>query len=138
MTLCNGFYLLFFSSRRRHTRCALVTGVQTCALPISRIGEQEAIVVHRGHLAERRGGAEARVGVADADALQLEFDPLLAQIAEQLAHERRHHPPVNDHRASPFSRATTRARVRVENRPPVPSYIQPRATLQFPTPPPLG
>src|SRR3546814_3837503 len=24
----------FFSSRRRHTRCALVTGVQTCALPI--------------------------------------------------------------------------------------------------------
>src|SRR3546814_6105706 len=26
----------FFSSRRRHTRCALVTGVQTCALPIWR------------------------------------------------------------------------------------------------------
>src|SRR3546814_966333 len=25
----------FFSSIRRHTRCALVTGVQTCALPIS-------------------------------------------------------------------------------------------------------
>src|SRR3546814_14218298 len=25
----------FFSSRRRHTICALVTGVQTCALPIS-------------------------------------------------------------------------------------------------------
>src|SRR3546814_801507 len=32
------FILLFFcfiSSKRRHTRCALVTGVQTCALPIS-------------------------------------------------------------------------------------------------------
>src|SRR3546814_8217102 len=30
------FYVVdfFFSSRRRHTRCALVTGVQTCALPI--------------------------------------------------------------------------------------------------------
>src|SRR3546814_14499246 len=28
-------FLFFFSSRRRHTRCALVTGVQTCALPIS-------------------------------------------------------------------------------------------------------
>src|SRR3546814_14280333 len=26
--------MVFFSSRRRHTRCALVTGVQTCALPI--------------------------------------------------------------------------------------------------------
>src|SRR3546814_18349335 len=29
--------VFFFSSRRRHTRCALVTGVQTCALPISNI-----------------------------------------------------------------------------------------------------
>src|SRR3546814_12573231 len=28
--------MLYCSSRRRHTRCALVTGVQTCALPISR------------------------------------------------------------------------------------------------------
>src|SRR3546814_4315012 len=28
----NGYF--FFASRRRHTRCALVTGVQTCALPI--------------------------------------------------------------------------------------------------------
>src|SRR3546814_5600762 len=27
-------WVLFCSSRRRHTRCALVTGVQTCALPI--------------------------------------------------------------------------------------------------------
>src|SRR3546814_6495594 len=32
------FLFFFFSSRRRHTRCALVTGVQTCALPISRMG----------------------------------------------------------------------------------------------------
>src|SRR3546814_20356624 len=32
-----GFFLFFFSSRRRHTRCALVTGVQTCALPISEL-----------------------------------------------------------------------------------------------------
>src|SRR3546814_8454744 len=27
-------FKFFSSSRRRHTRCALVTGVQTCALPI--------------------------------------------------------------------------------------------------------
>src|SRR3546814_17827140 len=35
-TLCAAvlFIIFFFSSRRRHTRCALVTGVQTCALPI--------------------------------------------------------------------------------------------------------
>src|SRR3546814_4958346 len=34
-TLSYGRSSFFFSSRRRHTRCALVTGVQTCALPIS-------------------------------------------------------------------------------------------------------
>src|SRR3546814_3541963 len=34
------FCLFFFSSRRRHTRCALVTGVQTCALPISDNGSE--------------------------------------------------------------------------------------------------
>src|SRR3546814_5266731 len=32
--MCIWVYYFFFSSRRRHTRCALVTGVQTCALPI--------------------------------------------------------------------------------------------------------
>src|SRR3546814_5503736 len=32
--ICIGVLFFFFSSRRRHTRCALVTGVQTCALPI--------------------------------------------------------------------------------------------------------
>src|SRR3546814_9109635 len=36
--------LFFCSSRRRHTRCALVTGVQTCALPISRT----IVAVHLG------------------------------------------------------------------------------------------
>src|SRR3546814_9828513 len=34
MILCSLCVWFFFSSRRRHTRCALVTGVQTCALPI--------------------------------------------------------------------------------------------------------
>src|SRR3546814_19558428 len=33
--LVDYFVVFFFSSRRRHTICALVTGVQTCALPIS-------------------------------------------------------------------------------------------------------
>src|SRR3546814_5682977 len=35
----------FFSSRRRHTRCALVTGVQTCALPIGASGEKGALLL---------------------------------------------------------------------------------------------
>src|SRR3546814_9536866 len=35
MCICSLLFVcFFFSSRRRHTRCALVTGVQTCALPI--------------------------------------------------------------------------------------------------------
>src|SRR3546814_20361815 len=40
-----------FSSRRRHTRCALVTGVQTCALPIY---DRYALVDDAGELADHR------------------------------------------------------------------------------------
>src|SRR3546814_8350014 len=42
--LCYCFFF-FFSSRRRHTRCALVTGVQTCALPICIGPFQDAIEI---------------------------------------------------------------------------------------------
>src|SRR3546814_21093142 len=45
MMLCVCVFF-FFSSRRRHTRCALVTGVQTCALPISAIeSEAQALAI---------------------------------------------------------------------------------------------
>src|SRR3546814_15985854 len=41
--------IFFFSSRRRHTRCALVTGVQTCALPIwARVCSRRGPVVWNG------------------------------------------------------------------------------------------
>src|SRR3546814_878559 len=43
----------FFSSRRRHTRCALVTGVQTCALPILLFGVALALA-RTESLAERK------------------------------------------------------------------------------------
>src|SRR3546814_17054694 len=46
------FYVFFFSSRRRHTRCALVTGVQTCALPICSLKKQEYGVPDEESLAE--------------------------------------------------------------------------------------
>src|SRR3546814_8783737 len=75
------FLFFFFSSRRRHTRCALVTGVQTCALPISdaqphlrhRVverqgpqgpshhaggGREARPPAHRQRSEERRGGKE--------------------------------------------------------------------------------
>src|SRR3546814_5421526 len=71
------FWFFLFSSRRRHTRCALVTGVQTCALPIlppalrgrdrlSRLGSDP---VERTRLAvaddvgDRMGGAAVPVAV---------------------------------------------------------------------------
>src|SRR3546814_9438247 len=38
-------FFFFYSSRRRHTRCALVTGVQTCALPICRFALDDQFVV---------------------------------------------------------------------------------------------
>src|SRR3546814_1955526 len=38
----------FFSSRRLHTRCSLVTGVQTCALPISSEGLAAYLWTHEG------------------------------------------------------------------------------------------
>src|SRR3546814_20071724 len=54
--VCVGYYSFVFSSRRRHTRCALVTGVQTCALPIC-FGLVPVIVVEIGeiHLDIARG-----------------------------------------------------------------------------------
>src|SRR3546814_5740657 len=58
MASCCVFYLIysfidfFFSSRRRHTRCALVTGVQTCALPICSIYKTRPLGVVGGLLGE--------------------------------------------------------------------------------------
>src|SRR3546814_3686267 len=52
--------MFFCSSRRRHTRCALVTGVQTCALPISwRPGRR----VLPGRRRWARGGERGAVAV---------------------------------------------------------------------------
>src|SRR3546814_1074957 len=64
----------FFSSRRRHTRCALVTGVQTCALPISEptngrpvfvatLGDSQVALPVRGILREHRIAEDSRDGI---------------------------------------------------------------------------
>src|SRR3546814_4911982 len=58
----------FFSSRRRHTRCALVTGVQTCALPIWRSWLEPAVELR---LPARQANACIRQeGAKQADALR--------------------------------------------------------------------
>src|SRR3546814_7451889 len=49
-SVCSSFMhmFFFFSSRRRHTRCALVTGVHTCALPIYLAHRQHDMRVRLG------------------------------------------------------------------------------------------
>src|SRR3546814_7138118 len=56
--------MFFFSSRGRHTRCALVTGVQTCALPISVSCRPAAAVPSAGNPVLTR--ARAILGALDA------------------------------------------------------------------------
>src|SRR3546814_3045113 len=70
------FLFFFFSSRRRHTSCALVTGVQTCALPIFRPGD---VLTSRQGLTVEIGNtdAEGRLILADALALAAERKPEL-------------------------------------------------------------
>src|SRR3546814_5650316 len=50
--------LFFFSSRRRHTRCALVTGVHTCALPIFLIVGPNGKFVLQGIVPDKLGRGE--------------------------------------------------------------------------------
>src|SRR3546814_12112255 len=66
-------FLFFFSSRRRHTRCALVTGVQTCALPIySQAGKSATFGRVKQILADRR--AEQRLPPNDYQVLIVGLD----------------------------------------------------------------
>src|SRR3546814_7623737 len=51
----------FFSGRRRHTRCALVTGVQTCALPIYSSRRDHGGVCEQSHDHAGRRSAERRL-----------------------------------------------------------------------------
>src|SRR6059058_6594204 len=50
------FFFFFFSSRRRHPRCRYVTGVQTCALPISPLA----------CFAQQQRSKVARIGVLES------------------------------------------------------------------------
>src|SRR3546814_8565008 len=57
------FFRFFFSSRRRHTRCALVTGVQTCALPILGLALTIAMPERAREMLDRAGAMAERVRV---------------------------------------------------------------------------
>src|SRR3546814_1418847 len=70
---------VFLSSRRRHTRCALVTGVQTCALPISGGG--------KAMIAEFEGGGGSAFRPYALDLAH-------KHVSEMQRHARLAHPPI--------------------------------------------
>src|SRR3546814_13757393 len=74
--MCVSFCLFFVSSRRRHTRCALVTGVQTCALPI-----YQCSIESRGLLYHRRRSFLCLVMIAQSSRFQTlsKESPMLVQ-----------------------------------------------------------
>src|SRR3546814_1926756 len=78
---------LFFSSRRRHTRCALVTGVQTCALPI-----WVAVEVEQAFL-----GGDAKPRAVDVDPAAFEYPVLIVDRQARPGGERRADFPVARH-----------------------------------------
>src|SRR3546814_5938013 len=74
-------WCFFFSSRRRHTRCALVTGVQTCALPICSWGPFVSSEVER-HTFGSRGSwfvRNARLALAIRPAKSI-WTPMTYQV----------------------------------------------------------
>src|SRR3546814_15643133 len=68
-------FFVVFSSRRRHTRCALVTGVQTCALPIPsrsrRRGEDWPVSSAPQACACRRSAVETRAAARERERASL-------------------------------------------------------------------
>src|SRR3546814_9559993 len=87
MLLCSSLFLLssfysfvffFFSSRRRHTSGALVTGVQTCALPICRRVDWRIVKA-------RAPSANAQTPAAMTRTLVIRYDPAHAEIARYFA-----------------------------------------------------
>src|SRR3546814_17642847 len=73
--------VFFFSSRRRHTSCALVTGVQTCALPILRGGGQNQGEQRQGD--EDRAHAKLRRGWCPPSQLLGHGTALAAQVCDR-------------------------------------------------------
>src|SRR3546814_4546168 len=128
-----GFF--FFSGRRRHTRCALVTGVQTCALPILAAaagGVQAADQVHQRRLAGAgRPHDGDEITTADAQFRALERDHLglragRVDLAQAAGPDHRHR--VNRRRHCCLrSPVTTRS----------PASMSPETSVLVPSPAPM-
>src|SRR3546814_1034169 len=77
-------WVFFFSSRRRHTRCALVTGVQTCALPI--FGKHGIV-----RALDREAREDQRIGLAITAFAERRavFDTFVTDAPQEIAHVHR-------------------------------------------------
>src|SRR3546814_13313807 len=108
------YMCFFFSSRRRHTRCALVTGVQTCALPIFRIGsfsKSLSAAVRCGHIAARADWIEALADLRIATSMA--GSPLSADLVHNVLTNgsyRRHLEAVRDRLARALANGAGRLR----------------------------
>src|SRR3546814_15911966 len=80
--LCLFTYVFLFSSRRRHTRCALVTGVQTCALPISMKARGATTLLVSGGFTRFTGPVAEEIGfdAAVANVLEIADGALLGTV----------------------------------------------------------
>src|SRR3546814_19559118 len=67
--------MFFFSSRRRHTRCALVTGVQTCALPISAVVHREGKTFQQEYEKGKPRYDVKEIGKSDVTGTTVTFRP---------------------------------------------------------------
>src|SRR3546814_17414594 len=67
------FVVVFFSSRRWHTRCALVTGVQTCALPICAVTPEFSRAIRLDTIGEQPRRIEIEADAAERAALAARF-----------------------------------------------------------------
>src|SRR3546814_17522639 len=90
-------FLFFFSSRRRHTRCALVTGVQTCALPISVVPEP----IGRPAFGQFVAGFGRPIGHLGQDAVKTIQCGAFATPPEKLRSRFPFARPINRHHANP-------------------------------------
>src|SRR3546814_7880157 len=98
----------FFSSRRRHTRCALVTGVQTCSLPICLTRRSNCTIKLEHHtpgLREKRLAGECRAH-ATRTTLKQGYSKVFFQKPDALADTRLPNPERARRRAEADRKST--------------------------------
>src|SRR3546814_20619654 len=118
MMLC-----FFLSSRRRHTRCALVTGVQTCALPISLRAAFVALgyrlrPLHRARLPASFSSEERRVGKECVSTCRSRWSPYHSQhttASQHITPRHTQHSSSLYHPLSPSLTTTRISHIRIHN-----------------------